>query len=446
MVAQLVAEWRMSLSTTAARNLATTTKTRPQSQEITDRWLLRVLPWVEARGGAYRVNRRRVPVAGDGLVGCTAIGSLYRVIPSELAEVLAGFADEDVLSALSDRFEQREFAAGDTLPADGVTVVAHGKVSKLGRGEYGDTVVIDVLGEGGCVGQEVFRGGEPNYRVEAVTDVTALTLPRSAVAAVLDAAPHLREHLSRRPPAVNKRGEAEIAVASGHDGEVTLPGTYADYELHPREYELSVAQAVLRIHTRVSDLYSAPMNQAEEQLRLTIEALRERQEREMVTNRDFGLLHNVDPSQRIRTRTGPPTPDDMDNLLSRRRKTQVLLAHPRTIAAFGRECSRRGLNPPSVSVEGTEQASWRGVPLLPCDKIPIGQGGTSAVIAMRMGEENQGVVGLYQTGLPEEHQPGLSVRFMGIDEKAIASYLVTTYYSAAVLVPDALGVLDGVQL
>lgn len=35
---------RQSLSTSAARNLATTTKSAPQMQEITSRWLLRMLP------------------------------------------------------------------------------------------------------------------------------------------------------------------------------------------------------------------------------------------------------------------------------------------------------------------------------------------------------------------------------------------------------------------
>ncbi len=49
---------RLSLSTAAARNLATTTKSVPQMQGITSRWLLRLLPWVEASGGTYRVNRR----------------------------------------------------------------------------------------------------------------------------------------------------------------------------------------------------------------------------------------------------------------------------------------------------------------------------------------------------------------------------------------------------
>jgi hypothetical protein len=56
------------------------------------------------------------------------------------------------------------------------------------------------------------------------------------------------------------------------------------------------------------------------------------------------------------------------------------------------------------------------------------------------------VVGLRQTGLPDEYEPGLSVRFKGIDEKGLVSYLVSTYHSAAVLVPNALGILEDVEL
>ena len=90
--------------------------------------------------------------------------------------------------------------------------------------------------------------------------------------------------------------------------------------------------------------------------------------------------------------------------------------------------------------------AWRGVPLLPCDKIPITAARTTSVLAMRTGEKANGVVGLHQTGIPDEYQPGLSVRFMGINEQALISYLVSTYYSAAVLVPDALGVLENVDI
>ena len=65
---------------------------------------------------------------------------------------------------------------------------------------------------------------------------------------------------------------------------------------------------------------------------------------------------------------------------------------------------------------------------------------------MRVGEQNQGVIGLHQTGIPDEYEPGLSVRFMGINHKAIASYLISLYCSLAILTEDAVGVLEGVSV
>ncbi|MGD0239822.1 MAG: Crp/Fnr family transcriptional regulator, partial [Streptosporangiaceae bacterium] len=174
--------------------------------------------------------------------------------------------------------------------------------------------------------------------------------------------------------------------------------------------------------------------------------LRERQEYELVNNPDFGLLHNADLSQRIQTRTGPPTPDDLDELLCRRRKTRFFLAHPRAIAAFGRECSQRGVYPQTAAVEGRRVQAWRGVPVLPCAHIPVTGTGSTAILAMRTGEDDAGVIGLRRTGLQDEREPGLNVRFQGIDAKGILTYLVSAYYSAAVLVPDALGVLENVEL
>jgi hypothetical protein len=245
----------------------------------------------------------------------------------------------------------------------------------------------------------------------------------------------------------NEHGEAAIVLNAGHKQEDLLDGTYADYDLNPREYQLSVAQTVLRVHTRVADLYNNPMNQVEEQLRLTIEALREKQENELINNADFGLLHQTEFSQRISTRTGPPSPDDLDELLATVWKDpDVMLAHPRTIAAFGRECNRRGVYPQSIDLNGHMMPAWRGVPLLPCSKIPVSEYQTSSILLMRTGLEKQGVVGLHQTGLPDEVQPGLNVRFMGIDERAIISYLVSAYYSAAIMVPDAIGILENVEI
>ena len=174
--------------------------------------------------------------------------------------------------------------------------------------------------------------------------------------------------------------------------------------------------------------------------------MRERQEDELINNRDFGLLHNADLKQRLHTRTGPPTPDDLDELLCRRRKPHFFLAHPRAIAAFGQGCSSQGVYPQTVDINGHMVAAWRGIPLLPCDKIPITDTRTTSILVLRTGEEDQGVVGLHQTGIPDEYEPGLNVRFMGVNDRAVSSYLVSAHYSAAVLVPDALGVLEDVRI
>ncbi|MEV7353960.1 family 2B encapsulin nanocompartment shell protein [Kitasatospora sp. NPDC091276] len=448
-----------SLTTAAARNLATTTKSAPQMQEITSRWLLKVLPWVQAAGGAYRVNRRLTYTVGNGVVEFIKTGSQVRVIPAELGELalLRGFEDEEVLTALADRCEQRDFGPGEVLTtqggaADRIFLIAHGKVNKIGTGKYGDDTVVGVAGDGDRFGDDALLNPDAVWEFTATTATAgvALTLTRRDFAAIRDNSPSLQEHLlgflALPQQAQNERGEAEIAMSAGHHGEFELPGAFVDYELKPREYELSVAQTILKVHTRVADLYNEPMNQIEHQLRLTIEALRERQEHELVNNPEFGLLNNADFDQRIQTHSGPPTPDDLDELLNRRRDPDYLLAHPRTIAAIGREFNARGLYPHHVDLGGQQVPAWRGVPILPCNKIPITKENTSSILVIRTGEDNQGVIGLHQNGIPDEYQPSLSVRFMGIDEKAIISYLVSAYYSAAILVPDAVGVLENVEI
>ena len=246
---------------------------------------------------------------------------------------------------------------------------------------------------------------------------------------------------------VNKvRNPADIRTACSVTESGQLPNSFVDYEENPREYWLKQVATRLNIHTRVSDLYSSPNDQIKEQLRLIIETIKERQESELINNPDYGLLANVAESQRVYPLTGAPTPDDMDELLTKVWKEPAFfLAHPLAIAAFGRECTRRGVPPPTVSLFGSQFITWRGVPLIPSDKLPIADG-KSKIILMRVGEKRQGVIGLFQPGLPGEQSPGLSVRLMGIDDHAIASYLISLYCSLAVLTDDALAVLEDVEI
>jgi hypothetical protein len=134
----------------------------------------------------------------------------------------------------------------------------------------------------------------------------------------------------------------------------------------------------------------------------------------------MALLNHIAPEQRAKTLSSAPTPDDLDELLTRVWKEPAFfLAHPAAIAAFGRECTRRGVPPPTVTLFGSPFVTWRGLPLVPTNKLSIERGKTS-ILLLRTGESRQGVVGLYQPGLPGEQGLGLSVKFMGISRKAIA--------------------------
>lgn len=296
---------------------------------------------------------------------------------------------------------------------------------------------------------------EPLDSPTALGDVAARTLANATktVPMMGRITPRWLVHLLQWVPVeagiyrVNRvKDEESVTVDCSGLDERVLPQTFVDYEEWGREYRLSAVNTVLDVHTRVSDLYSSPHNQIHEQLRLTIETIKERQESELINNKEYGLLNNVAASQRIKSRTGAPTPDDFDELIARVWKEPAFfLAHPKAIAAFGRECTRRGVPPPTVSLFGSQFITWRGIPLIPSDKLKIEKGKTS-IILLRTGESRQGVVGLYQPGLPGEQTKGLSVRFMGINHKAIASYLVSLYCSVAVLTEDAIAVLENVSV
>lgn len=243
------------------------------------------------------------------------------------------------------------------------------------------------------------------------------------------------------------KNPTRVSVTCSQRDEAEIKPTFVDYDEKPREYFLNAVTSVVDVHTRVSDLYNSPHDQIKEQLRLTIETIKERQESELINNPEYGLLANVDDTQKISTLTGAPTPDDLDELLVHVWKEPgFFLAHPLAIAAFGRECTRRGVPPPTVSLFGSQFITWRGVPIIPSDKLPIDEDGKTKILLLRVGDKRQGVIGLYQPGLAGQQSPGLSVRFMGIGRNAIASYLISLYCSLAILTEDAIAVLEDVDV
>jgi hypothetical protein len=457
-----------SVTTTTARQLANTTKTPPQMGSITPRLLLKLLPWVQVDSGTYRVNRTKVELKRAERIDV----EYFEGVPAFSAEAfrripLFSHINADIVNRLAKKFEIEEVALGKNLIKEGKDkqkffIVAQGQVEIYSKGLHGEDLRIALLSEGEYFGEADILSDKPSsVTVRTVTPSVFFTISSSELESIIEEVPNFREefqkavdeHLRLRAT-VNTHGEKHIDLVSGHEEDNIIPETYIDYEENPREYSLNTLQTVVRVHTRVSDLYNDPYNQLEQQMRLSIESVRERQEWELINNKHFGLLSSVEPGYRISTRYGTPTPDDLDELLSLVWKNpSFFIAHPRAIAAFERECTWRGVPPVTTNVFGTPVILWRGVPVIPSDKLEIkGQYltnrgvGTTEIILVRTGEKEQGVVGLHQAGIPGEIAPGLSARLMGLDKFGVASYLLTKYFSLASLTDDAIAVLENVEV
>ena len=457
-----------SVTTAVARNLTTTSKTNPKMMSITPRLLLNLLPWVQVTGGTYRVNRTKIELSRAERIEVDLESGDSALVPESLRSVpLFARLPEAVVVQMATRFKREKVALGNNLIVEGAEenkffVIAQGQVEVLSKGAHGSDLRLALLTDGEYFGEiELLSNRTSDVTVRTITPCTLLTLTRKDLDAILEENSELRagfkkaveEHLALLTT-VNKYGERNIDLVSGFAENIEIPETFVDYSATPREYSLSAVQTVVRVHTRVSDLFNGPYDQLEEQIRLTVEGIKERQEWELVNNKKFGLVNSIAPSFRISTRYGTPTPDDLDELLALVwKKPAFFLAHPKAIAAFARECTWRGTPPPTVNVFGIQVITWRGVPLIPSDKLEIKSRyssnrwlGTTSILLIRVGEADQGVVGLHQTGIPGEIQPSLSARFMGTDNLGVSSYLLSLYSSCAVLTDDAVGVLENVEV
>ena len=459
-----------SVTTAVARNLANTTKTSPQMMSITPRWLLRLLPWVQVSGGTYRVNRTKVELSKAERIDIDSVGGVASFSPEALRSVpLFSRLPMDITTRMANRFKTEVVSLGNELVVEGEDgnkffIIAEGQVEVLSKGAHGSNLRIALLTEGEFFGDaDIVSEHRSNVTIRTLTPCVLMTFSRKDLDAVLNEIPSVKGEFQRAIEkhlellsATNRYGERNIDLVSGFAENVEIPETFVDYSETPREYSLSAIQTIVRVHTRVSDLYNGPYDQLEEQIRLTIEGIKERQEWDLINSKKFGLLHSADPAMRLSTRYGAPTPDDLDELLAQVwKKPAFFLAHPRAIAAFERECTWRGVPPDTTSLFGTPMITWRGVPLVPCDKLEIGktsrnqsgqQFGTTNILLLRVGEADQGVVGLHQTGIPGEIMPSLSARLMATDSMGVASYLLSLYSSCAVLTDDALGVLENVEV
>jgi len=87
--------------------------------------------------------------------------------------------------------------------------------------------------------------------------------------------------------------------------------------LHRLRTQAARVSAEHGVHYRSSvhaDLGPVPQpdGPGEEQLRIVVERLKEKQEDEMINNGSYGLINNVHDLMRVKPRNGRPMPDDLE--------------------------------------------------------------------------------------------------------------------------------------
>lgn len=247
---------------------------------------------------------------------------------------------------------------------------------------------------------------------------------------------------------------SDIAVAHSHAEGTGLSHSHAEYG-EPREVALEPIQTVVKLHKRVGTLYSDQHDQRQQQLQLAAEYMKETKENLIFNHPTYGLVNNIAEAYHIHP-GGPPTPDVLDDILSRGWKgADVFAMHPEVLEVFHRELSNRGLASESVQMFGATFSAWRGLPIIPTNKLQLhGKSrklkenevqerergkSESEVLLLRVGEAKQGVVSLFAEGSGTGGPlPGIEMEQMYTDDQSVESYLLTLYSAMAVLTASAL--------
>ena len=270
----------------------------------------------------------------------------------------------------------------------------------------------------------------------------------------------IREKPTRHVPSDSLR------ASYAHKEGALVEDSLAVYNDSPRVIALETVQSIVRLSNRVPALFSNDHDQIQAQLDVATEFIAETVENLVFNHEDFGLLHNVDDRMGFDA-SGPPTPDVLDDLLSLAwRRPDVFAMNPEALGEFRKQANARSLTLEQVHMLGGTFTSWRGVPILPTNKLQLlsrgltgGAGGSAAagrgttgrreptastsVLLIRAGLDKQGVVCLCPNGVEHyDRIPHVSVDFMGMADNAVARYMLTTYVAVAVLSSGALARAD----
>lgn len=237
-----------SVTTSVARNLATSTKTSPKMMSITPRYLLKLLPWVQVNGGVYRVNRTKVELAKAERIAVDFDNEVASIPAAALRSVpLFSKLPDVILERMAGYFRTESVPIGNKLLVEGEDgskffIIAQGQVEVLSKGVHGSNLRIALLTEGEFFGESDLTSDKPSdATIRTITPCVLLTLSSKDLEILLAENPNLvaefqkaiAEHQELRS-SVNRYGERNIDLVSGFAENVEIPETFVDYSPTPR--------------------------------------------------------------------------------------------------------------------------------------------------------------------------------------------------------------------
>lgn len=211
------------------------------------------------------------------------------------------------------------------------------------------------------------------------------------------------------------------------------------YQQKPTEIELVNIETLIKVPSKIHDVMNYPHNQLVNQLRLTVENIRETQENYFINNPDTGLISQCAKKSRIIRYNDVVSPNVLDDLLALVwNKPSFYLMHPRILADFCKSCNSLGLNTGSSEYLGYQFVTWRGLPIITSDKIPLSAGTLTNIFLIRTGFDDSGVVQLHNITPTKSGYPGIFIETSATDQFGTVNTRVSLYTNIAILSDESI--------
>lgn len=210
----------------------------------------------------------------------------------------------------------------------------------------------------------------------------------------------------------------------------------------PQQIELVTIESMIRIPSKIYDVMNYPHNQTNVQLKHTIDNIMEQQENYFINGKN-GFVKYCTDNNRLLEYESTINPNILDDLLGLvYNKPTFYLMHPKTLVEFCKSCNSMGLNTGNMELFGYQFITWRGLPIITCNKIPYtsdnGSYKGSYVFLLRTGFDDDGVVQLRNANKNKYGYPGIFIEKSKTDNCGTVSTRISLYTNVAVLSNEAI--------